>query len=159
MRDRTLANARGITRSLWENQRMPVPLGTPATTPEPTSAELDRLIDELQASWTSRVTVRRQSVDDSGLRQIYVSLDSERIAVLEHGQEVSREVVPGPHRLRVHNTLFWRTLDFTVMVGEHASFVTINREGFGTYSILAYLLGTNMLYLTLEREPLYGSRR
>jgi hypothetical protein len=59
----------------------------------------------------------------------------------------------------VHNTLFWRTLEFEVAVGEHASFVAINRAGFGTYSVFAYMLGTNVLYLTLEREEFYGSRR
>jgi hypothetical protein len=132
---------------------------TSVHTPEPTVADLDRLMEQLEESWTARITVRRQSVEDTGLRQIYVSLDSERIAVLEQGQEVSREVAPGPHRLRVHNTLFWKTVDFTVAVGEHASFVTINRAGFGTYSILAYILGTNVMYLTVEREEFYGSRR
>jgi hypothetical protein len=126
--------------------------------PEPTVADLDAVIDQLKASWTARVTVRRQSREDIGLRDIYVSLDGERIAVLEAGEEVSREVTPGPHRLRVHNTLFWRTLDFTVAVGEHASFVAINRRGFGTYSMLAYVLGTNLIYLTVEREEYYGSR-
>jgi hypothetical protein len=103
--------------------------------PEPTVEDLDSIIDQLKASWTARVTVRRQSKEDAGIRDIYVSLDDERIAVLQQGQEVSKEVPPGPHRLRVHNTLFWRTLEFEVAVGEHASFVAINRAGFGTYSV------------------------
>jgi hypothetical protein len=135
------------------------PVRLPVTTPEPTAADLDRIVAELASSWTARVTVRRQSSEDTGQRQIYVSLDSERIAVLEQGQEVSREVTPGRHRLRVHNTLFWKTVDFTLAVGEHASFVTINRAGFGTYSMVAYLLGTNVLYLTLEREAFYGAKK
>ncbi|MBS1816695.1 MAG: hypothetical protein JSU08_02090 [Acidobacteria bacterium] len=127
--------------------------------PEPTVAELDGLIAQLKASWTSRVTVRRQSKDDVGFRDIYVSLDDERIAVLYNGQEVSREVKPGRHRLRVHNTLFWKTIDFELQVGEHASFMVVNRRGFGTYSILAYLIGANILYLTVERESFPGERR
>jgi hypothetical protein len=135
------------------------PVRSPITPPEPTAADLDHIVAELESSWTARVTVRRQSVEDSGTRQIYVSLDYERIAVLEHGQEVSREVAPGRHRLRVHNTLFWKTVDFTLAPEEHASFVTINRAGFGTYSVFAYMLGTNILYLTLEREKFYGARR
>jgi hypothetical protein len=135
------------------------PARTSVTTPEPTRADLDRIVAELESSWTARVTVRRQSPEDAQLRQIYVSLDYERIGVLEHGQEVSREVAPGRHRLRVHNTLFWRTLDFTLAPDEHASFVTINRAGFGTFSMVAYILGTNVMYLTLEREAYYGARR
>jgi hypothetical protein len=135
------------------------PARTSVTTPEPTAADLNRIVRELEASWTARVTVRRQSTEDTGLRQIYVSLDYERLAVLEQGQEVSREVAPGRHHLRVHNTLFWKTVDFTLDVGEHASFVVINRAGFGTYSMVAYILGTNVMYLTLEREAFYGARR
>jgi hypothetical protein len=127
--------------------------------PEPTSADLDAIVDELRASWTARVTVRRPATLDIGIRQIFVSLDDEKIAILEAGQEVSREVAPGPHRLRVHNTLIWKTIDFTVAVGEHVSFVAINRAGFGTYSILAFLIGGNLIYLTVEREEFYGSRK
>lgn len=127
--------------------------------PEPTIAELDGLIASLRAAWTSRVTVRRQSKEDVGLRDIYVSLDGERIGVLFNGQEVSVEVKPGPHRLRVHNTLFWKTVDFEVSVGEHASFMVANRRGFGTFSVFAYLLGANVLYLTVEREAFPGDRR
>lgn len=129
------------------------------TIPEPTTADLDAVVETLKASWTARVTVRRQSQEDIGIRQIFVSLDDERIAILEAGQEVSREVAPGPHRLRVHNTLIWKTIDFTVAVGEHASFVAINRAGFGTYSILAFLIGGNLIYLTVEREEFYGQRQ
>lgn len=127
--------------------------------PEPTTADLDAVIESLKASWTSRVTVRRQSPQDIGIRQIYVSLDDERMGVLEAGQEVSREVAPGPHRLRVHNTLFFKKIDFTLAVGEHASFVVINRAGFGTYSVLAFVIGGNLIYLTVEREEFYGSRQ
>jgi hypothetical protein len=126
--------------------------------PEPTVADLDSVIQQLQQSWKTRVTVRRQSLEDIGFREIYVSLDGERLAILRHGQEVTREVTPGPHQLRVHNTLFWKTLEFTVALGEHASFMVINRKGFATYSILAYLIGANLIYLTVERETYPGSR-
>lgn len=124
--------------------------------PEPTRAELDGIITALQSQWTSRLTVRRQSKEDVGIRDIHVSLDEERIAVLFAGQEVSREIAPGPHRLRVHNTLFWKTVDFQVQVGEHASFMVINKKGFGTFSVLAYLIGANILYLSVERESMPG---
>ena len=131
----------------------------PTTIPEPTVADLDDIIARLESGWISRVTVRRQVTDDIGIREIYVSLDDERIAVLVRpGQEVSKEVQPGAHRLRVHNTLFWRTVDFTVTVGEHASFVATNRKGFGTFSVFAYLLGANIIYLTLQREAFYGEK-
>lgn len=125
---------------------------TTAAPSEPTRDDIDRLIRQLESSWTTRVTVRRQSQEDSGLRQVYVSLDGERIAVLCAGEEVAREVKPGPHRLFVHNTGFWKTIDFTVALGEHASFSVINRTGFLTFSFFALFLGTNLLYLSVERE-------
>jgi hypothetical protein len=52
----------------------------------------------------------------------------------------------------VHNTAFWKTIDFTVAAGEHVSFNTVNRSGFLTFSVFAFFLGTNLLYLTVERE-------
>ena len=61
------------------------------------------------------------------------------------------------HHLRVHNTLL-KTIDFTVTVGEHASFVATNRGGFGTYSFFAYLLGCYVIYLKVEREVFPGHR-
>jgi hypothetical protein len=128
------------------------------TVPEPTVADLDAVIEQLRNSWTARITVRRQSLGDVENKDIYVSLDGESFALLDARQEVCREVKPGPHRLRVHNTLFWKTIDVTVQVAEHASFVAANRAGFGTYSMLSYLLGTNLVYLTLEREQRCGNR-
>ena len=133
-----------------------VDIGAP---PVPTTADLDRIIEQLRQSWTARLTIRRTSEEDARLHQIYVSLEGERLAVLNAGQEISKEITPGPHRLRVHNTLFWKTIDFTVAVGEHASFVTINRKGFGTWSMFAYFIGTNLVYLTVDREAFYGARR
>ncbi len=127
--------------------------------PIPTADDLDRIVEQLRQSWTSRLSIRRTSLEDARLHQIYVSLDGERLAILDAGQEISKEIAPGPHRLRVHNTLFWKTIDFKVAVGEHASFVAINRKGFGTWSMFAYFLGTNLVYLTVEREAFHGDRR
>jgi hypothetical protein len=119
---------------------------------EPTAGDLDAVIEALKSSWTATITVRRQSRQDVGYREIYVSLDDEQIAILRHGEEVTREVAPGPHRLKAHNTLFRKTLDFTLNVGEHATFAAINRAGWGTYSVLAFFIGGGPIYLTFERE-------
>ena len=81
-----------------------------------------------------------------------MDLDGEQIAILHAGDEVTREVKPGHHRLKVHNTLFRKTLDMNLAPGEHATFNVINKAGFGTYSVLAFFLGGGPLYLTLERE-------
>jgi hypothetical protein len=120
--------------------------------PEPVQADLDGIIDQLKKSWTSTLTVKRKSTDDVGYREIVVSLDDEPLAVLHHGDEVTREVPPGKHRLLVHNTLFRKTIEFSLNVGEHAIYRTVNRAGFLTYSVLAFFLGGGPLYLSVERE-------
>jgi hypothetical protein len=129
----------------------------PVTTaaPEPTAEDLDGLIQQLKHSWTSTLTIRRQSKDDCGYREIFVAIDGQSIGYLSHGDVMTREITPGAHRLTVHNTLFRKQADVTLQVGEHAAFATANREGFGTYSVWAFLigfLGAGPLYLTLERE-------
>lgn len=128
---------------------------TVLTDVEPTAHDLDEVIDELEKSWTATITVRRQSKEDVGYREIHVLLDGEKIGVLQHGDELTREIQPGAHRLQAHNTLFKKTLDFTVGVGEHATFTAVNRAGWGTYSVWAFwigFLGAGPFYLTLERE-------
>ena len=122
---------------------------------EPTAQDIDSVVRDLEKSWTATVTVRRQSEEDVGYREIYVALDGESLGILQHGDTITRETTPGAHRLQAHNTLFWKTLEFTLTVGEHASFIAVNRAGFGTYSVLAFLigfLGAGPFYLTFERE-------
>jgi len=125
---------------------------TTTTPPEPLKADLDGVIDDLEKSWTSTLTVKRQSPEDIGHREIIVSLDGESLAVLRHGDSVTRDVTPGKHRLLVHNTLFRKTVDFSLDVGEHATYKTVNRAGFGTYSVLAFFVGGGPIYLSVERE-------
>jgi hypothetical protein len=119
---------------------------------EPTAEDIGKVMDDLKKSWPATITVRRQSKQDIGYRDIYVMLDTEEIAILHAGDEVTREVQPGPHRLKVHNTLFRKTLDVTLAPGEHATFRVINRAGFGTYSVFAFFVGGGPIYLTFERE-------
>ena len=99
----------------------------------------------------ARITVVRRHATDVRDRQIIVSVDGARLGTLLFGDTATAEVEPGAHRVRAHNTLFWRTLDVDLQPGEHARFVAINRPGFGTYSLLG-LLGAGPLYLTFERE-------
>ncbi len=132
---------------------------TTTATPEPLEADLDGVIEDLKKSWTATLTVKRQAADDVGYREIIVALDGEPLAVLRHGDEVTRELPPGKHRLLVHNTLFRKTIDFALGVGEHATFKTVNRAGFGTYSVLAFFLGGGPIYLSVEREGGGSSER
>jgi len=102
-------------------------------------------------STAARITVTRKHTSDVKDRQIVVSVDGEPLATLLYGEEATREVAAGAHRLRAHNTLFWKTVHVDLAPGEHARFRVINRAGVGTLSLIG-LLGVGPLFLTFERE-------
>lgn len=99
----------------------------------------------------ARITVTRKHPDDVRQRQIVVSLDGEAWGELMYGEVLTREVVPGPHRLRAHNTLFWKNLTLNLQPGQHARVTTVNTSGPGSFSLLG-LLGVGPLYLRVIRE-------
>ena len=125
--------------------------------PEPTPADLDGIVQDLQTSWKAQLTIRRQSPNDIGYREVLVTLDDRPLTSLKFGEEFTCEIEPGRHRLLFDNTLFRKKLDVTVSVGDHLCYRATNRAGFGTYS-LAIFLGGGPIYLSVEREELPSGR-
>ena len=101
---------------------------------------------------SARVTITRRHPDDVRQRQIVTSIDGAHLGTLMYGESVTKEVAPGPHRLKAHNTLFWKNHALDLAPGEHARFSVINRNGLGSFSLLG-LFGVGPLYISLEREP------
>ena len=62
---------------------------------------------EPRAEQVATITVSRQSPGDAGIREIFVSVDSEQIAILKNGEAITHDLPAGPHKIRVHNSLFW----------------------------------------------------
>ena len=60
------------------------------------------------------------------------------------------ELQPGPHRLRISNTLYWKTVDFHVRTGEQVFFEAISHMGPGSI-FMVLLLGVGPLYMTIRR--------
>lgn len=106
--------------------------------------------DESNTVSLAALTVSRCVGGDIGHREVFVSLDGHEFAILRHGDSVTREVLPGPHRLRIHNTMFWKTIDVELAVGERVEFSTLNRAGWGTYGIATFL-GAGPVYLDVAR--------
>lgn len=96
------------------------------------------------------LTVERAAPVDVQVRQVVLTLDNEPLATLLFGERVTREISAGHHRLRAHNTLVWKTVDFDAAPGEHLRFAAVNRAGLGSMALVA-LLGVGPLYVTLER--------
>lgn len=111
----------------------------------------DRAAAPKSKNFVATVTVSRQSPQDCGIREIFVSVDGEEFAILGNGETVTKEIPAGPHRIRAHNTLFWKTHDVVLQPGEHARFTAINKAGWGSFGFLM-VLGASPLYLTFERE-------
>ena len=64
---------------------------------------------------------------------------------------VTRDITPGHHQLRCHNTLFWKTVEFDVVPGDHLRFSIVNYKG-GGFGALMAVIGVALLYLEVERE-------
>jgi hypothetical protein len=97
------------------------------------------------------VTISRTHPRDIGTRQVFARLDDCPSVPLVFGDALTIETRPGHHRLRIHNTLFWRTIDFTVETGEHLEFIVINWASWFTLTT-AMWLGTGLIYLRVERR-------
>lgn len=118
--------------------------------------ELKTQLDEVEyweRLWQMRpasVTIARTHASDVKQRQLVITLDDERLGDLLFGDSMQRDVTPGTHRLRVSNTLFWKTVEFEVKPGEHVRFEAINRAGKLTYPMMI-ILGAGPLYVTVRR--------
>jgi hypothetical protein len=96
------------------------------------------------------VTITRTSEEDFKVRQLEISIDGEHAGTLLWGDSLTRELGPGRHRIRVHNTLVWKTVEFTLAPGQQLFFEAINRSGPGTL-VMMLLLGLGPLYVTIRR--------
>jgi hypothetical protein len=96
------------------------------------------------------ITITRTSEDDFKSRQLVVSLDGKKMGELLWGDSMLCELPPGPHALRVHNTLVWRTEEFVLGPGEQIFYEAVNRPARSTYFLLP-IFGIGPLYVSLRR--------
>jgi hypothetical protein len=100
---------------------------------------------------SARLTVSRNLPIDVRQRQIFVALDGAPWATLVFGESSSKEIAPGPHTIRAHNTLVWKTLTFDAQPGEEVTFDVASRPVLGFFSAMA-LLGVGPLLMTFVRR-------
>jgi hypothetical protein len=95
--------------------------------------------------------LRRRSPDDVKERELYASLDGERIAILVFGDVAAVTITPGHHELRVHNTLSRKKVEFDARPGQHVRFNVANVPGKG-FAYLAFFMGVALMWTTVERD-------
>lgn len=97
------------------------------------------------------LTISRHHPQDIQDRVVNLWLDGEPIGKLKYGTTVTREISPGPHTLKAHNTLFKHVVTFDAAPGEHVRYRCHNGiTGGGAVMIL--MLGVAYLRVRLERE-------
>jgi hypothetical protein len=96
------------------------------------------------------LTVSRTDPADVKQRQLIISLDGQRLGELMFGETLTHEMLPGPHRVRISNTLFWKTIAFEAPPGAAVRFEALNRAGRLTYPLMV-VMGVGPLYLTVRR--------
>lgn len=105
------------------------------------------LDDDLRTS----VTISRAHPTDVGQRQVIVRLDEGPKVRMVFGDEFTIELQPGRHKLFVHNTLFWKTLHFSIEPGEHIEFIVINTARWWTAGVVG-VLGSAPLFLRVVQR-------
>ena len=105
-----------------------------------------------RSNFVACITVSREATEDVGFREVFVQVDGKDVGMLRFGDTISHELPAGPHRIRAHNTLCWKTHDVVLQPGDHARFVAISRAGWGTFGMLMFF-GAAPVYLTFERAP------
>lgn len=98
----------------------------------------------------ARLLITRSSERDVRNRQIFASLDGQSIGDVLFGEKIERTMAPGPHRIRVHNTLFWKTLHVDAAPGETVHYEVVNYAGKG-FLHFVLIIGVAPLFLAVER--------
>ncbi len=130
---------RRVPTSLQRDERRPTLLADP-TAEDP---------NDLRAF----MTITRTHKDDIGDRQVVARLDGGPRVTLLFGESFTSEIRPGAHHLRVHNTLVWKNIRFTVEPGEHIEFIVVNMGRWWTAGMVG-LLGSAPLFLRVEKRSL-----
>lgn len=99
----------------------------------------------------AQLTVTRNGASDFQDRQVYLYVDGELWGKVRYGRAVSREIPPGPHKIRAFNTLFSDTIEINAVPGEHVKLQCTNGLGRGGW-IMMVIWQVAALRVKLVRE-------
>lgn len=101
---------------------------------------------------TAQITIVRNSPDDTETRQIKIFLDGENQGELMFGNEISLDLAPGPHAIRVDNTWNQKEIHIEIRAGEHLRFLTKSSAGKFAWFLLGFL-GAGPMQVSIEPLP------
>jgi hypothetical protein len=101
---------------------------------------------------SARVTITRAEPQDVQDRIVHLWLDGERLENLPYGRTVQRDIAPGRHVVKAHNTLFGTTLDFEAAPGEDVRLSCQNGLT-GGGKVMVLMLGVAYLKVRLTQLP------
>lgn len=99
----------------------------------------------------AQLTVTRNGTGDFQDRQVFLYVDGELWGKVKYGRPVTRDIPPGPHKVRAFNTLFSHTIDIDAKPGEHVKLKCTNALGKGGW-IMMVVWQVAALRVRLERE-------
>ena len=106
---------------------------------------------------TARLTIFRDSPEDTQTRQIKIYLDGRNQGELMFGDSMTLDVPAGTHTLRADNTWNRRELVIEAGAGEHLEFVTKSSAGKFVWFLLGFL-GAGPMRVSIEPLPSRSKR-
>jgi hypothetical protein len=101
---------------------------------------------------TARLTIVRDEPLDVQDRIVHLWVDGERWERLPYGATRTRDVTPGRHVVKAHNTLFGTTIEFDAAPGEEVRLSCLNGLT-GGGKLMVLMLGVAYLRVRLTRLP------
>lgn len=99
----------------------------------------------------AQLVVTRDHPQDIQDRPVYLWIDGEKwTGVLRYGATFTRELPPGRHTLKAHNTLFGTTVEFDAAAGEPVRFRCENGLT-GGGMVMVLMMGVAYLRVRLTR--------
>jgi hypothetical protein len=95
------------------------------------------------------VEIIRNAADDVQDRWVRIHFDDGPAEILRYGETLRRELPPGPHRIKAHNTLSKDTLDLTLAPGQTVRIRCHNHFARGGFLMLL-TIGFSFIKVRLE---------
>jgi hypothetical protein len=101
---------------------------------------------------TARLSIVRNHPQDIQDRLVRLWVDGERCENIGYGQTHTRDIAPGPHVVKAHNTLFGTTFAFEAAPGEEVRLRLVNGIS-GGGKLMVLMMGVAYLRVGIEQLP------